>query len=32
MDTLILPVHFPAPTAGWIRPLGGAFDYKFRRE
>nr|WP_245266318.1 hypothetical protein [Bradyrhizobium sp. WSM1743] len=31
-DTLILPIHFPAPTVGWIKPLEGAFDYKFKRE
>ena len=30
-DTLILPIHFPAPTAGLIKPLDGAFDYQFRR-
>lgn len=22
-DTLILPIHFPAPTVGLIKPLGG---------
>jgi glyoxylase-like metal-dependent hydrolase (beta-lactamase superfamily II) len=31
-DTLILPVHFPAPTVGWIRPREGTFDYRFKRE
>jgi hypothetical protein len=27
-DTLILP----APTVGLIKPLGAAFDYRFKRE
>lgn len=31
-DTLILPIHVPAPTVGLIEPLGAAFDYRFRRE
>lgn len=31
-DALILPIHFPAPTVGLIKPLGAAFDYRFRRE
>jgi hypothetical protein len=31
-DTLILPIHFPAPTVGLIKPLGAAFDYRFKRE
>lgn len=30
-DTLILPIHFPAPTVGLIKPLDGAFDYRFKR-
>jgi hypothetical protein len=28
--TLILPAHFPAPTAGWIRPHGAAYRVDFR--
>ena len=31
-DTLILPVHFPTPTVGLIKPFGAAFDYRFKRE
>jgi len=31
-DTLILPIHFPAPTVGLIKPFGAAFDYRFKRE
>ena len=27
---LILPAHFPAPTAGWIRPHGAAYRFDFR--
>ena len=27
---LILPAHFPAPTAGWIRPHGGAYRFDFQ--
>jgi len=30
-DTLILPIHFPRPTAGRVRRLGGSFDFRFRR-
>jgi hypothetical protein len=26
------PIHFPTPTAGWITPLGAAFDYRLKRE
>ena len=31
-DTLILPIHFPRPTVGHIKPLANAFDYKFKRD
>ena len=31
-DTMILPIHFPAPTVGFIKPYGKAFDYKYKRE
>ncbi len=31
-DTLILPVHFPAPTVGLIKADGSAFDYRFKRD
>jgi glyoxylase-like metal-dependent hydrolase (beta-lactamase superfamily II) len=31
-DTLILPIHFPRPTVGFIKPHGNAFDYKFKRD
>lgn len=31
-DTLILPIHFLAPTVGLIRPLGATFDDRFKRE
>jgi glyoxylase-like metal-dependent hydrolase (beta-lactamase superfamily II) len=27
---LILPAHFPAPTAGWIRPHGSAYRFDFQ--
>jgi glyoxylase-like metal-dependent hydrolase (beta-lactamase superfamily II) len=27
---LILPAHFPAPTAGWIRPHSGAYRFDFQ--
>jgi glyoxylase-like metal-dependent hydrolase (beta-lactamase superfamily II) len=30
-DTLILPIHFPAPTAGLIVADGDRFDYRFKR-
>ena len=30
-DTLILPVHFPTPTAGLITADGDRFDYRFNR-
>ena len=28
--TLVLPAHFPAPTAGWIRRHAGAYRFEFR--
>ena len=31
-DTLILPIHFPSPTVGLIKPFGSDFDYRFKRE
>lgn len=32
-STVILPIHFPTPTAGYVKPHGkNAFDYKFKRE
>jgi glyoxylase-like metal-dependent hydrolase (beta-lactamase superfamily II) len=31
-DTLILPVHFPAPTVGLITADGDRFDYRFKRD
>lgn len=30
-DTVILPIHFPAPTAGRIESEGKGFNYRFRR-
>lgn len=30
-DTVVLPVHFPHPTAGYVRTLGDSFDFRFRR-
>ena len=30
-DTVILPVHFPSPTAGRIEADDGRFRYHFRR-
>jgi hypothetical protein len=29
---LILPVHFPRPTAGLLKADGDRFDYRFRRD
>ena len=29
-DTLLLPVHFPGPTAGYVRADGERFRYRFR--
>jgi len=31
-DTLILPVHFPRPTAGLLKADGDRFDYRFKRD
>jgi glyoxylase-like metal-dependent hydrolase (beta-lactamase superfamily II) len=31
-DTLILPIHFPTPTVGLIKPYGDGFDYRFKRD
>ena len=30
-STLILPIHFPTPTVGRIKPHGDTFDYRFVR-
>jgi glyoxylase-like metal-dependent hydrolase (beta-lactamase superfamily II) len=30
LGTLILPAHFPDPTAGWIRPHRSAYRFAFR--
>jgi len=30
--TLILPIHFPAPTVGLITADGDRFDYRFKRD
>ncbi|RTL59669.1 MAG: MBL fold metallo-hydrolase [Hyphomicrobiales bacterium] len=29
--TVLLPVHFPSPTAGLVKPHGKTFDYKYLR-
>jgi hypothetical protein len=31
-DTLILPIHFPTPTAGFVTADGDRFNYRFRRD
>ncbi len=31
-NTVILPIHFPAPTAGFVKADGDRFNYKFKRE
>ncbi len=31
-DTLILPIHFPTPTAGFITADGDRFNYRFKRD
>jgi hypothetical protein len=31
-DTLLLPVHFPAPTAGRIVRERDRFNYRYKRE
>jgi glyoxylase-like metal-dependent hydrolase (beta-lactamase superfamily II) len=28
-DTLVVPAHFPAPTAGWVRRSGATYDFRF---
>src|SRR5262249_47340122 len=30
-DTILLPIHFPSPTAGRVEADGGRFRYVFRR-
>ena len=30
LGTLILPAHFPAPTAGWIRSHADAYRFDFQ--
>jgi hypothetical protein len=29
---LLLPIHFPAPTAGLVTADGDRFDYRFSRD
>ena len=31
-DTLILPIHFPTPTAGLVTADGDRFNYRFKRD
>ena len=31
-DTLILPIHFPTPTAGFVTADGDRFNYRFKRD
>ena len=31
-DTLILPIHFPTPTAGFVTADADRFNYRFKRE
>jgi glyoxylase-like metal-dependent hydrolase (beta-lactamase superfamily II) len=31
-DTLILPVHFPRPTVGFIKAYEDSYDYRFKRD
>jgi hypothetical protein len=31
-DTLILPIHFPTPTAGFVTADGERFNYRFKRD
>ena len=31
-DTLILPIHFPAPTAGFVTADGDRFNYRYKRD
>ena len=28
---MVIPAHFPTPTAGWIRSHGGSFRFHFDR-
>jgi hypothetical protein len=30
-DTLLLPIHFPAPTVGLVTTDGERFNYRFKR-
>jgi hypothetical protein len=30
-DTLLLPIHFPAPTVGLVTADGERFNYRFKR-
>jgi hypothetical protein len=30
-DTLILPIHFPTPTFGFVTADGERFNYRFKR-
>jgi len=29
---VLLPIHFPGPTAGLVKADGNRFNYKFKRE
>ena len=31
-DTLILPIHFPTPTVGFVLADGDRFNYRFKRD
>ena len=31
-DTLLLPIHFPTPTAGRLKRAGQGFDWIFKRD
>jgi hypothetical protein len=31
-DTLLLPIHFPSPTVGWVTADGERFNYRFKRD
>jgi hypothetical protein len=31
-DTLILPVHFPRPTVGYVKAYENTYDYRFKRD
>jgi hypothetical protein len=30
-NTLLMPIHFPSPTAGLVTTDGDRFNYRFRR-